>query len=75
MQATPYSQMPRGHQWILRAPCLISTSGGAVNVSLEAVCVFREINSPPGGLPLQNSCMAVFKGIPLLSYYGVVLAR
>ncbi|GBE85121.1 hypothetical protein BKA93DRAFT_434937 [Sparassis latifolia] len=42
---------------------------GAANVSREAVRIFREVNSPPGGRILQNGATSVFKGIPVLSYY------
>ncbi|KAL6298427.1 hypothetical protein BKA93DRAFT_744145 [Sparassis latifolia] len=42
---------------------------GAANVSREAVRVFREVNSPPGGRILQNGSIAVFRGAPVLSYY------
>jgi len=45
---------------------------GAVNVTKEAVRVFREINSPPGGRLIQNSSMTVFYGIPALSYYAAI---
>lgn len=42
---------------------------GAVNVSKEAVRVFREVNEPPGGRLIQVSSSAGISGIPTMSFY------
>lgn len=43
---------------------------GAANVTREAIRVFRDVNSPPGGRLIQNSGSCYFYGVPTLSYYA-----
>ncbi|KAF5321055.1 hypothetical protein D9619_000102 [Psilocybe cf. subviscida] len=43
---------------------------GSANVSREAVRVFREVNSPPGGRLLQASSLGAIKANPGLGYYN-----
>lgn len=43
---------------------------GAVNVSQEAVRVFREVNSPPGGRLLQASSAVGFKAGTGIGFYS-----
>ncbi|KAF5322458.1 hypothetical protein D9619_000100 [Psilocybe cf. subviscida] len=42
---------------------------GAANVSREAVRVFRDVNSPPGGRLLQASSIGGIQASPALGYY------
>ena len=42
---------------------------GAINVSKEAIRVFREINKPMGGRLIQVSSSAAVTGIPTMSIY------
>lgn len=42
----------------------------AANVTREALRVFRDVNSPPGGRLLQNITMGVYAAVPLMSYYA-----
>ncbi|KAH9917300.1 NAD-P-binding protein [Fomitopsis serialis] len=42
---------------------------GAINVSKEAVRVFREVNKPAGGRLLQISSVAGIVGVPGIAYY------
>lgn len=43
---------------------------GAVNVSKEAVRVFRDVNKPQGGQLLQVSSMAGYRPTPALAFYA-----
>ena len=42
---------------------------GAVNVSNEAIKVFREVNKPPGGRLLNNSSITGLVGYPFTAFY------
>ncbi|KAF5321568.1 hypothetical protein D9619_000094 [Psilocybe cf. subviscida] len=42
---------------------------GAANVSREAVRVFRDVNSPPGGRLLQASSQGGVQAVPVVGYY------
>ncbi|RDX40713.1 NAD(P)-binding protein [Lentinus brumalis] len=43
---------------------------GAVNVSLEAVRIFRDENKPQGGHLIQNTGSTGFISLPLMGFYG-----